>query len=254
VNSPTGLTHIPSTLQAYLGDLAHLAAGIPAATVRRTLAIGEVANARSLAAPRPSWLSVFTKALAFVGGAHPELRQVYMPWPLPYVYEHPFAVAAVALEREFDEEMPAMWARVSRPAQSGLQQLHSKLRRFKEDDPEKLGQLRRIEARSRWPWPLRRLAWAREAHWNGFRHARRLGTFAVASLGGLGVDWVDPVYPATTVLTFGTIQDASMEVCLKFDTRVLTAFTAARILQDLERVLRCEIVMELRYFEQLEAA
>jgi len=241
-------------MQAYLADLAHLARALPTATVRRTIAIADVAAAREMAAPRPSWLAVFTKAMALAAGAHPQLKQVFSPLPWPRLYEHPFAVAAVAVNRPFDEELPTFWGRLTDPAHQGLQQLHNHLTRFKEEPVKNVGQLRRLQARGQWPWAVRRLAWAREANLSGRRRAKRLGTFAVASLGGAGADFVDPLYPATTVLSFGTIQAATVDVSLKFDARVLTPLMAAEILVDVERVLNCEIVMELRYFERLEAA
>jgi hypothetical protein len=126
--------------------------------------------------------------------------------------------------------------------------------RFKEEPAGQAGQLRRLQSRSNWPWPLRQTAWAREAFWNGNRRARRLGTIAIASVGGLGAELVDALYPATALLTFGEIRSGGVDLRLKFDARVLTPFTAARVLQDVERTLRCEIVMELRYFQRVEAA
>src|SRR5439155_165445 len=114
-------------------------------------------------------------------------------------------VAAIAVRRTFDDDVPFMWARVRGPAELGLEQLDGELRRFKEEPPERAAQVRRIQARSRWPWPLRRLAWGRETALSASRRARRLGTFAVASVGGLEAEFVDALYPATAVLSYGVI-------------------------------------------------
>jgi hypothetical protein len=66
---------------------------------------------------------------------------------------------------------------------------------------------------------------------------------------------VDPLYPATTVFSFGPLSNEGIvDVRLKFDARLVTAGRAATILQDVERALACEIVMELRYYQKLDAA
>ena len=118
-----------------------------------------------------------------------------------------------------------------------------------------LAQARRVRSRSRMPLWLRRLAWWRDAQLSGSRRARRLGTVAVASPGEQGTDLDDPLYPATAVLVHGTVAaDGRMPVRLRFDARVLSARTAAEILEQTERVLKCETLMELRYFQKLDAA
>jgi hypothetical protein len=255
MTSPIGHTEALPLAQRYLGDLGRLALQAPMATVQRTALLTEAAAARACAAPRPHWSAVFTKALAFVAAAQPELRQIYLPYPHPRLYEHPCSVAAVLVERPLDEDVPALWARLRNPGQLGLLELDALLRRFKEEPADRVGQVRRIRSRSVWPSALRRLAWWRDAGLSGRRRARRLGTFAVASVGQWGTDLVDPLYPATAVLTYGAI-DASGPVALrlKFDARVLTPGVAARILQDVERTLTCEVLLELRYFQQLDAA
>jgi hypothetical protein len=247
-------TRAPSLFQSYLADLAGLAQVIPTAAVERDIGLAEVAASRSLAVPRPSWLSVFAKAAAFVAAAYSELRQVYLPRPRPRLYEHPFPVVSVALERALDDEIPMIWARLRDPGQRGLAQLDAELRRYKEEPAASVGQVRRLRSRSRFPWPLRSLLLASDTMLSGRRRVRRLGTLAVASVGCLGAGLIDPLYPATGALTFGTIESGGVKLRLKFDTRVLTPWTSARILQDVERALRCELALELRYSQSLEAA
>src|SRR5436309_223391 len=61
--------------------------------------------------------------------------------------------------------------------------------------------------------------------------------------------------PLTTALNYGVIDDhGEVDVRLTYDQRVLDAGTAARALEDLGRVLKCEIVAELRYLTAADAA
>jgi hypothetical protein len=241
--------------QRYLTDLAWLARPIPMASVQRTFFLEPLVTARAAAGPRPSWSALFTKALAFVAAANPELRQLYQGFPVPCLYEHPEPVAAVGLARPLDEGVPWLWARLRGPQRLGLLEIDNLLGRFREGPLEKVSQVRRVRARARWPEWARRLAWWRDMASSGARRARRLGTMAVASVGQHGADLVDPLYPATAVLTYGALTSGSvMDVRLKFDARLLAVNRAAAILQDLERALLCEIVMELRYYQQPDAA
>jgi hypothetical protein len=239
----------------YLADLAHLARQIPTASVQRLFHLDALLAGREAAGPRPSWPALFTKALGFVAAAHPELRQIHQSIPVPRLYEHQESVAAVALARPLDETVPLLWARLRSPQLQSLSELDTLLKRFKQEPAERIGQVRRARARARWPQWARRLAWWRDAAWTGPRRARRLGTFGVASVGQHGADLVDPLYPATAVLSYGPLgPGGTMDVRLKFDARLLNANLAAAILQDVERALLCEIVMEVRYYQKLDAA
>jgi hypothetical protein len=71
----------------------------------------------------------------------------------------------------------------------------------------------------------------------------------------LGASSLHPLSPLTTALNYGVIgADGGVDVRLIYDHRVMDGATVARALQDLERVLNCEIVAELRYLRAVEAA
>jgi hypothetical protein len=255
MNQNNGRTTALSTFHRYLADLAEQARLIPRSTVHRTLDLAAVAAARSVAGPRPSWTALFTKALAFVAGQHLELRQCWQTWPRPHLYEHPVAVAAVAVERLPDEELLGFWGTLAAPDQLGLTQIDTQLKRFREASAEQLEQIAHWQRRGRRPAWLRRVGWWLDTSLSGQRRAERLGTCAVASVGSLGTDFSNPLYPTTVVLTYGPITaQGSGDVRLTFDARLLTCAAAARLLGELERALTCEMLMELRYFRRLEAA
>jgi hypothetical protein len=75
------------------------------------------------------------------------------------------------------------------------------------------------------------------------------------SLGGQGAACLHPLSPLTTTLSYGVIDDKGLvDVRLIHDPRVLDGSTVARVLSDLERVLNCEILAEMRYLQAVDAA
>jgi hypothetical protein len=213
-----------------------------------------VVAARQAAGPRPSWCAIFTKAFAFVAAARPELRRVYMSFPWPHLYEHPINVASIAVERHLDDEDALFFGHLRRPETQGLMELDEALRRLKGEPVDSIPFYRRIQRVSGLPWPLRPLAWWLGLNVSGHRRARLLGTFGVSVVAGLGASTLYLLSPLTTTLNYGAIaEDGSVDVRLLFDHRVLDGATIARALEDMERVLRCEILAELRYFEALAA-
>ena len=151
--------------------------------------------------------------------------------------------------------IPLLWARLRSPEKLGLCEIHDLLRAFRDEPAEQVGQIQAIKRRSALPGPLRRLAWWRDMHISGRLRARRLGTPALASAGAEGPDLIDLPYPATALILVGPIDSVgTVDVRLKYDARLMHVRQAVGTLQDLERALTCEILMELRYFQKLDVA
>jgi hypothetical protein len=214
-----------------------------------------VAAARRLARPRPSWCAVFIKAYAFVAAARPELRRAYLSFPYPHLYEHPVNIASIAFERSFGDEEAVFFSHLRSPEKLGLADIDLWLQQRKEQPIESIGAFRRALQISRLPLPIRRLIWWIALNACGWKRARRLGTFGVSVYGALGAASLHPLSPLTTALNYGPIDDAGdVEVRLIYDHRVLDGATIARALEDLERVIKCEILAELRYLQDVAVA
>jgi hypothetical protein len=235
-------------------DLVHFAQHVPTVPVERRMDLAPLVAVREAAAPRPSWCAIFTKAYGFVTQAWPELRRAYLPFPWPHFYEHPINVASVAVERAFGNENAVFFAQVHSPEQRGLAELDALLRSFKERPIEKIAAFRRSLRISRLPRPLRRPIWWIGLNAWGRKRARYFGTFGVTVYAGLGASSLHPLSPLTTALNYGVIgADGSVDVRIMYDHRTLDGGTVARALADLERVLKGEILTELRYLERLDA-
>jgi len=252
---PVGFYTPLSLARQYRCDLIHLSRQTPTQTTLRRMDLSRTLAARAMAAPRPSWNAIFTKAYALVSLTWPHLRRAFLSFPWARVYEHPVSVASVALERRFLDEDAIFYAPIQQPETLALVDLDLQLRRCKELPLEKIGAFRRSLLLTRWPRPIRRgLRWLMQ-NGQGRRRATSLGTFAVSACSALGAELLQPLCWLTSTLTFGVIQpDGSVDVRILSDPRVLDSPVVARVLADLERVLTQEIVAELRYLEALPEA
>jgi hypothetical protein len=239
----------------FICDLLHFARQVPTIPVQRRMDLAAVVRARAAAAPRPSWAAIFTKAYGFVSAARPELRRSYLTFPRPHLYEHPTSVASVAIERRVGDEDGVLFGHVNAAEGHSLTELDLRLRAFKEQPLETIGAFRHALRVSSLPRPLRRLAWWFGLNVSGRKRAHFLGTYGVSVYAGLGAASLHPLSPLTTTLNYGVIgADGGVDVRIVYDHRVMDGATVARALQDLERVLNCEIVTELRYLRAVEAA
>ncbi|MCC6418384.1 MAG: acyltransferase [Gemmataceae bacterium] len=255
MTQPAGRNLPLSHGRRFICDLMHASRHVPHAALRRRMELAPLVAARQAACPRPSWLAIFLKAYSFVAAARPELRRVYMPFPWPHLYEHPHSVASVAVERRLDDEDMILFAHFRSPHQQGLQAIDDGLRRYKEAPLDSLPLYRRMRRVTRLPRPVRRLLWWAGLSLSGHRRARLLGTFGVSTVSNAGAALHEITSPVTTTLSYGVFRpDGSVDVHLTFDHRVVDGAPLARALEDMERVLRCEILAELRYFQALDAA
>jgi len=252
---PVGRNLPLSLPRRFIGDLVHFAHQVPTVPVERRMNLAAVVAARQAAVPRPSWCAVFTKAYGFVAAAHAELRRAYLSFPRPHLYEHPISVASVAVERRVGDEDAVLFAHINSPEKQGLRELDAQLRRFKEQPVEQIGSFRRALKISRLPRPLRRLVWWVGLQTWGRKRAHYMGTFGVSVYASLGAASLHPLSPLTTTLNYGVIaDDGTVDVRVIYDHRVMDGSTVARALADLERVLKCEVLAELRYLKAADAA
>jgi hypothetical protein len=236
-------------------DLAHFAQQVPTISVERRLSLAPLVHAQQVADSAPDWCAVFLKAYAIVAARNAMLRQAFIPFPWPRLDEHPEVVGAVAVERPLGDEDVVLSLPVHSPERQTILELDAQLRHAREASWENVPHFRRLLRASRWPWPLRRVAWWLNLHVTGEWRARSLGTFALGTVGDHGALELRALSPLTTALGYGTFAaDGTIPVRLTCDVRALDGSTAARILAEVEEVLLGEVLNELRYLEALRAA
>ncbi len=236
-------------------DLVQLARRVPALMVQRCLHLGPLVAAHRAADAAPEWSVLLLKAYAHVAARTPVLRQAYLSFPWPRLYEHPENVASVAVERRFGDEDAVFFLPIQRPEAHALLDLAAQLQHAREAPLENVAPFRKLLRRSRLPWPLRQWAWRFDVHVSGVRRARALGTFALSTVGDHEAEELRLLSPLTTALSYGTFgDDGTLMVRLTFDPRGVDASTAARALAELEEVLLGVVLNEMRYLEALRAA
>lgn len=239
---------LPRTL---ITDLMELAAAVPTVPVERRLDLGPLLAARAAAAPRPGWTAIFTKAWALVCARRPALRQAFVRWPWPRLYQHSASVASLAVERPYGGGEALFFLHLADPEGRSLADIDWRAKRFRDRPLEQCASVRRQLRLARLPRPLRRLLYAAGLSVGRWR-ARYFGTFGVSSYGGLGASSLHPLSPLTTTLNFGPIAaDGGVDVRVVYDHRVLDGGAVARAMADLEAVLHGEVLTELRYLRDV---
>ena len=227
-----------------VNDLVHFARKVPTVPVQRVIDVSRVMAARDRAARRVGWAAVFTKAYARVCADCPPLRRAYLEYPRPRLYQHPFPVASVAVERDYEGEPGVFFAQLTRPDEMSLVALDAELRRAKTAPvADAFAFLLRFAGL---PRAVRRavLWWVVNAR--GSRKAQFLGTFGVSVYSGLGSESLHPLAPLTTTLNYGVIgPDGWVPVRVVYDHRVMDGGTAARALARLQDELARPIADEL---------
>jgi hypothetical protein len=208
--------------------------------------VGRLALLRADLARPPSWTAILLRAYGLTARRFPELRRAYLPYPRPYLYEHPFSIGAVVVERAVDGEAALLAAKIRAPEEAALEVLQDHLQRLKQTPVWDVSDFRQLLRLGRLPGFLRRLVFWLTLYWSGARRAKRFGTFMVSSYGSLGAEQLHPLTPLTTLLTFGPIRDdGNVTVKIVYDHRVLDGRCVARALAELDRLLQEEIPEEL---------
>ena len=220
---------------------------IPRVALDRTMNLAPLAMARCEHPSPPSWLVLMTKAYAIVAERTPVLRQAYMSFPWPHLFETSHNIAAVSVAREFQGESAVLFGKVTAPERLTLRQLSEKVSDWKRLPFERVRSFARLIRYSKYPLPIRRLAWRVAMNLSGRQRAKTFGTFGVSALANSSCRIVHLVAPTTTNLSFGPVSATGrVDVQLTFDHRVLDGMTAVRALEETERVLNGELVVEIQ--------
>jgi hypothetical protein len=232
-------------------DLLKFHREIPLCAHDRQMDLTQISTARSECVQRVSWPALFVKAYAIVAQEFPELRQTWYVWPWAHIYQHPTSVATLTVQREIDEEPWLFWGLVRSPETQSLAAIQLLIDQFRNEPVQSIFQ-RQLQM-AHLPTLLRRFVWWWNLKIETAKRAKRLGTFFVSTLSGLGAEIQLPPSVQTGCLTYGPLNENNVaRVTLAYDHRIMDGALVAQVLKRLENVLNESLVEELKAMNQAQ--
>jgi hypothetical protein len=211
-------------------DLMHASMRVPFVSLRRTLNIRTLAEARAAATERPGWAAIFAKAFSLVARDEPVLRTLFVDWPWSYFYELPRSVGMIAIARKEDGEDCVLPQKVAAPDEMPLAEVDALIRHAKTAPIDEVPAFRKILGLS-----------------IGRQRANYFGSFGITSVAAFGPGELHALSPGPFIVSYGTLRpDQSIDVVIRWDHRVTDAAMIAMVLTRLEQVLNTQIAAELR--------
>jgi hypothetical protein len=229
-----------------VADLMHASIGVPFVSLRRTLDIRLLLEARALAAQPPGWAAIFAKAFCLVAKEQPVLRTLYAKWPWPHLYELPRSVGMIAIARVEDGQDCVLPQKITAADALPLTEVEAQIRHAKDAPVDQVPAFRKMLLATRLPLPLRRLIWLIGLNF-GRQRANYFGSFGVTSVAAYAPGELHALSPGPYILSYGVVeQDQTIGVVIRWDHRISDAALIAKTLTRLEQVLNTEIAAELR--------
>jgi hypothetical protein len=232
-----------------VADLMHASLRIPFVSLHRPLDIRPLLEARALAAQPPGWAAIFVKAFSLVAKDEPILRTLYAKWPWPSFYELPRSIAMVAIARVEDGQDCVLPQKVPAADTVPLIEVDAQIRHARDAPVHEVPSFRKILRVTRLPLPFRRLMWLVGLNF-GRQRANWFGSFGVTSVAAYGPGELHALSPGPFILSYGVVQDQTIDVVIRWDHRITDAALMAKALTRLEQVLNTEIAAELRSHRQ----
>jgi hypothetical protein len=228
-----------------VADLMYFSTGLPLITIERSMRLDKVVKARAGHPEVPPWSAIFAKGFALVAREIAALRQVYLSFPIPHIFQYDASFVSIAHEVIVEGEPILLPVRIRYPDQIAITGFRFKIDEMRDAYLAGRGFYRVLQMTSYLPAVIRRPMW-----WivlNVPRLRRQFfGTFLITSVGFLGASLLTPIAPVTSLLTYGPISDnGEVTVRLVFDHRLYDGVTAARVLARLEELLNESICGEL---------
>ncbi|MEM6916082.1 MAG: hypothetical protein AAF491_05895, partial [Verrucomicrobiota bacterium] len=222
--------------RAMVRDILHFEREVPTFPHRREFDLTSVVDVRESRNPRISWTVLVIKAFALVARESPVLRQSWVKYPWPRLYQSPHSVGYLPVKRTHEDEEWLCFAPFSRPESKSLEELQNRLSSYR---TEPITEVFRTQYRSAFlPTPVRRLIIASWFRFFGKRRVKRMGTFGITTISSRGAEIQHPPGVHTTTLTYGPINESGRcKVTMHYDHRLLDGWYVAEVLEQLEEVL-----------------
>lgn len=234
-----------SPFRKLVTDLMYFSGKVPSVTADRTMQLAPLIEARSRAVIRPTWSALFARAYGMLGRDYPVLRQAYLSFPWPRLYEHPHNIASINIERETADEKIVVYCLVRAPENRSLAEIDAIIRAHRDTPLEWLGAYQRQRRMSQLPGPLRRSMMWSSLNLFGRRRSHNYGTFGLTTICAQGAGLLHLIPLLTTTIHYGMFdRDGGLSVRFSWDHRVMDGATVGRVLADLEQIFNREMAQE----------
>ncbi|MDA7920848.1 2-oxo acid dehydrogenase subunit E2 [Verrucomicrobiales bacterium] len=225
-------------------DLLQLEKSLPTVSHFREFDLGRLKQCRDEAAEKIAWPVLFIKAYATVAAKHPALRQSWMRFPRPFIYQHPHSVAMLSVKRSYEDEEWLFFASFDKPEAKELVVLQNRLENYRDEPVEQVFRWH-YKAAHLPTWLRRSLMWI-WLNWMGDRRARKMGTFGITTVGSRGTVIQDPPGMLTSTMTYGPFDESGKcRVTIAYDHRLMDGWYIAQVLEELEKMLNGAIAEEV---------
>ncbi len=232
-------------------DVVRFAAQAPLAGILSDIDVRSLAEVRKQIRPRLAWSVIVLKAYGCLAARHPELRQIFVSFPWPHIYQHDRNVCMMAVNREYAGEQRLFFARFESPEVKSLQYLQQEYERFREVPVESIKQFRHQIRFAKSPWFVRRIGWWLLRNVWVRKAASHMGTFGMSLSSFKNTFGTGHLGPNTTTLGVDVISRGGISrTLLTFDHRILDGKPAVDLLDELGRELRGPILAELSELAQ----
>lgn len=214
--------------------------------VERELDVAELDRKRRQVTPHISWAALLMKAYGAVAMRWPVLRQAYMRWPWPHIYEHPRNIGLLTVSRRVGDADQLFFGRFKSPERVPLAELQASFQRLREDEITQIRQFKHQARFVRYPMLIRRICWGIVHNMAGASRAKTIGTFGVSLSRVQGCDLTYHLAPVSTVLGCDARPDhGRFRLTLTFDHRLVDAWDIGSIFRDIEAEFHGPLTAEL---------
>jgi hypothetical protein len=231
-----------------VSDLLHISQQMPLIPGERVMKLSKIVEARKTATPRPSWLAMFTKALATVATRHPEARRLFLTRPWHRMYEYNENIVSVVVDRDCGGGEPGLFlARIHSPEKMSLTEIDAQIRKFKDRPIEEISAFQNALRMAKMPLFVRRMFWSLLTNWMPRLRAKFLGNLGISLTAGMGGVALSLLTPWTITVFYDAFEDdGSLKFRMMFDHRVMDGRLACRIGREIEQEMCGAILREVQ--------
>jgi hypothetical protein len=230
----------------WIADMVHFGRKSHCVGCNWVINVAPAVAARKSRNPPVSWVAIWVRAIALAGQKRPELRMCYLPYPWPRMYLHPFTVAALLVERQWNGASAVFVDTLKHPETLSITAIEQNFRSLRELPVERVGAFRLLIRISKLPLLLRRCLWSIVFCWSGRLRTKYMGSFAVNFIRAPRFSVAQIMTPVSFSLFFSLVEpNGDMTVQLFWDHRLLDAMAADRLVHELEAIMNTTMAAEL---------